>query len=58
MTDFKVFIDDHELDVITDGEKQFQEARTKITSLDSTNMDLTLAFDFVETFIIDRSNVV
>ena len=54
MKDFKVFIDDHELDVITDGEKQFQEARTKITSLDSTNMDLTLAFDFVETFIIDR----
>ena len=23
----------------TDGEKQFQEARTKITSLDSTNME-------------------
>ncbi|SVB00148.1 uncharacterized protein METZ01_LOCUS153002, partial [marine metagenome] len=54
MTDFKVFIDDHELDVITDGEKQFREARTKITALDSTNMDLTHAFDFVETFIIDR----
>jgi len=54
MTDFKVFIDDHELDVITDGEKQFREARTKITALDSTNMDLTHAFDFVETFIISR----
>jgi len=54
MTDFKVFINDHELDVITDGEKQFREARTKITALDSTNMDLTHAFDFVETFIISR----
>jgi len=54
MTDFKVFIDDHELDVITDGEKQFQEARIKLAALDSTNMDLTHAFDFVETFIIDR----
>jgi len=54
MTDFKVFIVDHELDVITDGEKQFKEARTKLTALDSTNMDLTHAFDFVETFIIDR----
>ena len=54
MADFKVFIDAHEVDVTTDGEKQFQEARTKITALDSTNMDLTLAFDFVETFIIDR----
>jgi len=54
MTDFKVFIDDHELDVITDGEKQFREARTKLTALDSTNMDLTHAFDFVETFIIGR----
>ena len=54
MTDFKVFIDDHELDVITDGEKQFREARTKISALDSTNMDLTHAFDFVETFIISR----
>ena len=54
MTDFKVFIDAHELDVTTEGEKQFQEARTKITALDSTNMDLILAFDFVETFIIDR----
>ena len=54
MTDFKVFIDDHELDVVTDGEKQFREARTKLTALDSTNMDLTHAFDFVETFIIDR----
>ena len=54
MTDFKVFIDDHELDVITAGEKQFREARTKIAALDSTNMDLIHAFDFVETFIIDR----
>ena len=54
MTDFKVFIDDHELDVITDGEKQFREARIKLAALDSTNMDLTHAFDFVETFIIDR----
>ena len=54
MTDFKVFIDDHELDVITDGEKLFQEARTKLAALDSTNMDLALAFDFVETFIIDQ----
>ena len=54
MTDFKVFIDDHELDVTTEGEKQFQEARKKISELDSTNMDLALAFDFVETFIIDR----
>jgi len=56
MTDFKVFIDDHELDVITDGEKQFQEARIKLAALDSTNMDLTHAFDFVETFIIDRES--
>ena len=54
MADFKVFIDAHEVDVTTEGEKQFQEARTKITALDSTNMDLILAFDFVETFIIDR----
>ena len=54
MTDFKVFIDAHELDVTTEGEKQFQEARTKIVALDSTNIDLTHAFDFVEMFIIDR----
>ena len=53
INDFKVFIDDHELDLTTDGEKQFQQARTKLSALDSTNMDLTHAFDFVETFIID-----
>ena len=53
INDFKVFIDDHELDLNTDGEKQFQEARKKLAALDSTNMDLTHAFDFVETFIID-----
>ncbi|SVE09048.1 uncharacterized protein METZ01_LOCUS461902, partial [marine metagenome] len=47
ITDFKVFIDDHELDVATEGERQLQEARTKLTALDSTNMDLTHAFDFV-----------
>jgi len=52
ITDFKVFIDDHDLDVTTEGEKQFQEARIKLAALDSTNMDLTHAFDFVETFII------
>ena len=52
ITDFKVFINDHDLDVTTEGEKQFQEARTKLAALDSTNMDLTHAFDFVETFII------
>ena len=54
ITDFKVFIDDHELDVNTEGEKQFREARRKIAAFDSTNMDLTHAFDFVETFIISR----
>ena len=54
ITDFKVFINDHDLDVTTEGEKQFQEARTKLAALDSTNMDLIHAFDFVETFIIDR----
>ena len=53
INDFKVFIDEHELDLNTDGEKQFQEARKKLAALDSTNMDLTHAFDFVETFIID-----
>ena len=53
INDFKIFIDDHELDLNTDGEKQFQEARKKLAALDSTNMDLTHAFDFVETFIID-----
>ena len=53
ISDFKIFIDDHELDLTTDGEKQFQQARTKLSALDSTNMDLTHAFDFVETFIID-----
>jgi hypothetical protein len=54
ITDFKVFIDDHELDVNTAGEQQFREARRKIAAFDSTNMDLIHAFDFVETFIIDR----
>ena len=54
MADFKVFIDAHEVDVTTEGEKQFQEARTKIVALDSNNIDLTHAFDFVEMFIIDR----
>ncbi len=53
INDFKLFIDGHELDLTTDGEKQFQQARTKLTALDSTNLDLTHAFDFVETFIID-----
>ena len=53
ISDFKIFIDDHELDLTTDGEKQFQQARTKLSALDSTNLDLTYAFDFVETFIID-----
>ena len=52
ITDFKVFINDHDLDVTTEGEKQFQEARTKLAALDSTNMDLTHAFEFVEMFII------
>ena len=56
ISDFKIFIDDHDLDLTTDGEKQFQEARTKLAALDSTNMDLTHAFDFVETFIIDRES--
>ena len=54
ITDFKEFIDDHELDVNTAGEQQFREARRKIAAFDSTNMDLIHAFDFVETFIIDR----
>ena len=54
LDDFKSYLDNQEIDVNTNGEKDLEEAREKILSLDSTNMDLTHAFDFVETFIIDR----
>ena len=54
LDDFKSYLDNQDIDVNTNGEKDLEEAREKILSLDSTNMDLTHAFDFVETFIIDR----
>ena len=54
LDDFKSYLDNQDIDVNTNGEKALEEAREKILSLDSTNMDLTHAFDFVETFIIDR----
>ena len=54
LDDFKSYLDNQEIDVNTNGEKDLEEAREKILSLDSTNMDLIYAFDFVETFIIDR----
>jgi carboxyl-terminal processing protease len=54
LDDFKSYLYDQEIDVNTDGEKELEKAKEKILSLDSTNMDLTHAFDFVETFIIDR----
>ena len=54
LDDFKTYIYDQKIDVNTEGEKDLEKARKKILSLDSTNMDLTHAFDFVETFIIDR----
>ena len=57
LDDFKSYLDNQEIDVNTDGEKDLEKAREKILSLDSTNMDLTHAFDFVETFIIDREAV-
>jgi len=57
LDDFKSYLDNQEVDVNTDGEKDLEKAREKILSLDSTNMDLTHAFDFVETFIIDREAV-
>ena len=54
LDDIKSYNQDQNLDVSTEGEKELEKARKKILSLDSTNMDLTHAFDFVETFIIDR----
>ena len=57
LDDFKSYLENQEVDVNTDGEKDLEKAREKILSLDSTNMDLTHAFDFVETFIIDREAV-
>ena len=57
LDDFKSYLNNQEIDVNTDGEKDLEKAREKILSLDSTNMDLTHAFDFVETFIIDREAV-
>jgi len=54
LDDFKYYLDNQDIDVNTNGEKDLEKAREKILSLDSTNMDLTHAFDFVETFIIDR----
>ena len=54
LDDFKSYLDNQDIDVNTNGEKDLEKAREKILSLDSTNMDLTHAFDFVETFIIDR----
>jgi len=57
LDDFKSYLDSQEIDVNTDGEKDLEKAREKILSLDSTNMDLTHAFDFVETYIIDREAI-
>ena len=57
LDDFKSYLNNQEIDVNTDGEKDLEKAREKILSLDSTNMDLTHAFDFVATFIIDREAV-
>ncbi|MAR36601.1 MAG: hypothetical protein CMG19_07435 [Candidatus Marinimicrobia bacterium] len=54
LDDFKSYLGNQDIDVNTNGEKDLEEAREKILSLDSTNMDLIYAFDFVETFIIDR----
>ncbi|MEC8839162.1 MAG: S41 family peptidase [Candidatus Neomarinimicrobiota bacterium] len=54
LDDFKSYLDNQDIEVNTNGEKDLEKAREKILSLDSTNMDLTHAFDFVETFIIDR----
>jgi len=57
LDDFRSYLDSQDIDVNTAGEKDLEKAREKILSLDSTNMDLTHAFDFVETFIIDREAI-
>ena len=57
LDDFKSYIDTQDVDVNTEGEKDLEKAREKILSLDSTNIDLTHAFDFLETFIIDHEAI-
>jgi len=57
LDDFKSYIDTQDVDVNTEGEKDLEKAREKILALDSTNIDLTHAFDFLETFIIDHEAI-
>ncbi|MFH1850890.1 MAG: S41 family peptidase [Candidatus Neomarinimicrobiota bacterium] len=51
LSDFKSFLDRHELDLPISGESALDEARDKLTVIDSTNAELNLAFQQINKFI-------
>ena len=53
---FRVYLQDINLDVNLAGEKQYEEAKSKLLSMDSTNIDLRTAFQNIESFIANRES--
>ncbi len=51
LDDFEAFLCEHNLDLPISGETELDNAREKLTAIDSTDTDLAGAFSTIETFI-------
>ncbi|MEE8340925.1 MAG: S41 family peptidase [Candidatus Neomarinimicrobiota bacterium] len=54
LDNFRDYLDEIELEVITAGEKALSDTKEKLFEIDSTNTDLIAAFDSIDEFIEDH----
>lgn len=51
LNDFRSFVENNGVNVTTAGEKALNDTKERLSSIDSTNIDLNQAFSTIETFI-------
>jgi carboxyl-terminal processing protease len=56
LDNFKNYLVEIELEVITPGEQAFSDTKEKLSEIDSTNTELIAAFDIIEEFIENHEN--
>lgn len=52
--DFYVYLKEQDLDISIDGESNYNDFKAKLSSIDSTNVELTSAFEIIDGFFVEK----
>lgn len=52
--EFYVYLKEQDLDISIDGESNYNDFKAKLSSIDSTNVELTSAFEIIDGFFVEK----